>query len=73
MLKNSFEHFRNSAGLFLEIAMMTAIENGFDVPQFSESITDPLADGSCVAGSKEIYFIIQSPFAGLVGRCRLTL
>ena len=45
--------------------MMTAIENGFDVPQFSESITDPRADGSCGAGSKEIYFIIQSPFAGL--------
>jgi hypothetical protein len=51
---------------FPEIAMMEAVEAGFNVTQFSTYITDPPSDGaSCPDGSEEMYFIVSSPVAGM--------
>jgi hypothetical protein len=54
---------------FPEVAMMEAAEYGFNVTQFSTFITDPpsvASDGaSCPDGTKEIYFVVSSPNAGV--------
>ena len=54
-----------------EVALMEAIESGFSIPQFSTSISDPpqsdpeIEDAPCPAGTKEIYVVVESPWAGL--------
>lgn len=50
---------------FPEIDFMDAIESGFGVPQYSESITDaPAGDAECPAGTKRVNVLVESPNAG---------
>jgi len=52
--------------MYPEIAMMEAVEFGFNVPQFSTYITDlPSDEASCPDGTETIYFVVSSPTAGL--------